>query len=132
MSKVLGFDCDGYEIEEFRVLRYPFSADIENWEEEVNVDPRFYCIVKRENGEAVLVSIYDDYLSKYIRRYEGLSDIEEIPMVIKDASYSSNLEVAYSGLNGREWFYDRNRNVLKKEIESNLSIKRLIKIKEVK
>ena len=48
MDEVLGFDCDGYEIEEFRILRFPFSADIENWDEEVGVDPRFYCIVKRD------------------------------------------------------------------------------------
>ena len=71
MDEVLGFDCDGYEIEEFRILRFPFSADIENWDEEVGVDPRFYCIVKRDNGENVLVSVYDDYLSRYIRRYEN-------------------------------------------------------------
>ena len=132
MDEVLGFDCDGQEIEEFRVLRFPFSADIGDWEEEVNIDPRFYCIVKRDNGESVLVSIYDDYLSKYIRRYEGISDEEEIPMLIKDVSLVSSLEVAYSGIDGREWFYDRNKSSLKKEIESNLSVKRLIKTKEVK
>ena len=53
-------------------------------------------------------------------------------MLIKDVSYASSLEVAYSGIDGKEWFYDRNRLLLKKEIESNLSIKRLVKTKEVK
>ena len=132
MDEVLGFDCDGYEIEEFRILRFPFSADIENWDEEVGVDPRFYCIVKRDNGENVLVSVYDDYLSRYIRRYENISIDEKIPMLIKDVSYASSLEVAYSGIDGSKWFYDRNRSLLKKEVESNLSGKRLIKVKEVK
>lgn len=131
MNEVLGLDCDGYEIEEFRILRFPFSADIENWDEEVGVDPRFYCIVKRDNGETVLVSVYDDYLSKYIRRYENISSDDKIPMLIKDVSCASYLEVAYSGLDGSEWFYDRNKEQLKNEIESNLSVKSLIKRKEV-
>jgi hypothetical protein len=130
MCEVLGFDCDGYEIEEFRVLRFPFSADIDNWEEEVNVDPRFYCIVKRNNGESVLVSIYDDYHSRYIRRYENISFDDKIPMLIKDVALASNFEVAYSGLNKSEWFYDRNREVLKREIEEKLIVKQLTKIKK--
>ena len=46
MGEVLGFDCDGYEIVEFRILRFPFSADIENWDEEVGVDPSFYFLFK--------------------------------------------------------------------------------------
>ena len=53
-------------------------------------------------------------------------------MLIKDVSYASSLEVAYSGIDGSKWFYDRNRSLLKKEVESNLFGKRLIKVKEVK
>ena len=34
MSEVLAYDCDGNEIEEFRVLRFPFSEEIDNWDED--------------------------------------------------------------------------------------------------
>lgn len=132
MNEVLGFDCDGQEIEEFRVLRFPFSSDIDNWDEEPNIDPRFYCIVKRENGECVAVSIYDDYLSKYIRRYEGLDNCAPIPIKFKTVSDMRYYEVAYSGITRLEWFYDRNRDQLRKEIENSLSVKKMVKIKEVK
>ncbi|MBQ7105209.1 MAG: hypothetical protein IJN90_05070 [Bacilli bacterium] len=132
MGEVLGFDCDGEEIEEFRVLRYPFSSDIDNWDEEANIDPRFYCIIKRSNGECVAVSIYDDYHSKYIRRYENISSDEKIPLLIKDISDMKYYEVAFSGITGRGWFYDRNREELKNDVERIINNKCLVKRKEVK
>lgn len=116
-NAILGYDCDGNEIEEFRVLRVPFSADIENWEEEPNIEPRFYCLVINPNGETLAVSIYDDYNYKYIRKYEGLNESDEIPMIIKPASEMSNYEVAFLGTTGKEWYYDRDKDSLLKKIE---------------
>lgn len=124
---ILGYDCDGREIEEFRVLRFPFSADVDNWEEVMNVDPRFYCIVKLKDNHCYAVSIYDDYSDKYIRRYENIPDDEQIPLSIRSVSDMCGYEVAFNGITGCEWFYDRNRNELKKEVERNLNYKKLIK-----
>lgn len=108
MGKVLGYDCDNIEIEEFRILRFPFSGDIENWDEEPNVDPRFYCAVENEKGISVAVSVYDDYHSKYIRKYENLDVNVPIPTIIKPIEEMIGYEVAFDGLTRREWFYDRN------------------------
>lgn len=114
---VLGYDCDGNEIGEFRILRFPFSADIENWDEEPNVDPRFYCLVRSSSGETLAVSVYDDWSCKYIRKYEQLDASDEIPMLIKPVSAMRDYEVAFDGITGNEWYYDRNRNELRREID---------------
>lgn len=112
MDNVLGYDCDGNEIEEYRILRYPFSADIENWDDEPNVDPRFYCAVRIANGSSVAVSVYDDYHSKYIRRYESIPKDEEIPTIIKSIEDMQGYEVAFDGITRREWFYTRDKKEL--------------------
>lgn len=120
-NEILGYDCDNNEIKEFRVLRYPFSAEIENWDEEHNVDPRFYCLVRSENGNIYGVSIYDDYNTEYIRRFENIDKNDKIPMLIKTVSEVSYYEVAFSGITGDEWYYDRDRNKLKEAIETHVN-----------
>lgn len=119
-DEILGYDCDGNEINEFRVLRFPFSADIENWDEEPNIDPRFYCLVKASCGDVFAVSIYDDWSRDQIRKYEGLEALDDIPMLIKPASAMSGYEVAYDGITGREWFYDRSKEQLRNKLDSIL------------
>lgn len=119
-EEILGYDCDGNEISEFRVLRFPFSADIENWDEEPNIDPRFYCLVRSSTGEVLALSIYDDWSRDYIRKYEKISDSDEVPMLIKPVSAMSNYEVAFSGITGNEWYYDRNKEELRKQLDSIL------------
>ena len=126
MGKVLGYDCDGVEIEEFRVLRYPFSSDIENWEEEPNIDPRFYCALENDKGIALAISVYDDYHSKYIRRFEGIDSDKPIPTIIKSIEEMEGYEVAFDGLTKHEWFYDRDEKEIL-EIANNYSKK--VKIK---
>ena len=126
MGKVLGYDCDGVEIEEFRVLRYPFSSDIENWEEEPNIDPRFYCVLENDKGIALAISVYDDYHGKYIRRFEGIDSDKPIPTIIKSIEEMEVYEVAFDGLTKREWFYDRDAKEIL-EIANNYSKK--VKIK---
>lgn len=117
----LGYDCDGNKINEFRILRFPFSADIENWDEAPNVDPRFYCLVKNTNGEILGISVYDDYNSNAIRKKEGINSDEEIPTVIKSVIELSYYEVAFCGITGLEWYYDRDQNELRKKLETILN-----------
>lgn len=123
----LGYDCDGNEIEEFRVLRFPFSMEIDDWDLEPNVDPRFYCLVRSSNGNVHGISIYDDWHKKYIRRYEGILENDEIPTIIKSLEELSNYEVAYSGIDGKAWFYDRDRNELRKDLDKILNIKKRVR-----
>lgn len=120
MDSILGYDCDGCEIEEFRILRAPFSADIENWDEEPNVDPRFYCVVVANNGESYAISAYDDYNREAIRRYENITDNQEILAIVKPISEMENYEVAFDGIFGNKWFYDRDRVELKNKLENIL------------
>ena len=129
---LLGYDCDGNQINEFRILRFPFSANIENWDEEQNIDPRFYCLVKSSNGETFAVSVYDDYNREHIRKYEKLNETDKIPMLIKPVSEMSGYEVAYSGITGEEWYYDRDKEELRKKIdcvlkEQKVLVKKIIK-----
>ncbi|MBQ7140824.1 MAG: hypothetical protein IJO32_04915 [Bacilli bacterium] len=120
-NEILGYDCDNNEIREFRVLRYPFSQEIESFDDEPNIDPRFYCLVKSENGNVYGVSIYDDYNPKYIRRFENIDKKDKIPMLIKTVSEMSYYEVAFSGITGNEWYYHRDRNKLKEAIETHVN-----------
>lgn len=131
-DKVLGYDCDGNEINEFRILRFPFSADIEDWDEEVNVDPRFYCLVQSSSGEVLAISVYDDWFYKQIRKYEQLKDNDDIPILIKSVSEMKGYEVAFNGITGNEWYYDRNKDELRKKLdcilkEQNILVKSLVK-----
>ena len=119
-EEILGYDCDGNEINEFRILRFPFSANIENWDEEPNVDPRFYCLTRSSNGEVFAISVYDDWSVEYIRKYEKLNQCEEIPTLIKEVSEMSYYEVAFSGITGNEWYYDRDKIKLRKKLDSIL------------
>lgn len=121
MNDVLGYDCDGEEIEEYRILRFPFSVEIENWEEEPNVEPRFYCPIRTNDGKCYLISVYDDWFcGDVIRKYENLGKTERIPTKIKSIEEARNYEVAFNGITKREWYYDRDRKVLKKELQTLL------------
>ena len=124
---ILGYDCDMNEIEEFRVLRFPFSSYIDDWDKESNIDPRFYCLVRSYNGNIYGISVYDDYHREYIRKYEGISNDEEVPVIIKSIEELSCYEVAFSGINDLPWYYDRDREELRRELDSILNIKRKVR-----
>ena len=126
MEKILGYDCDYNPIEEFRILRFPFSSYIENWEEEPNIDPRFYCAIEDTDGKYWAISVYDDYNREAIKRYENLNDIK-IPTIVVPLSEREGYEVAFSGINGLEWYYDRNRQALKDNLEKLIKVKQLSK-----
>lgn len=130
MLRVLGHDCDGEEIEEFRILRAPFSMEIESWDEEPDVDPRFYCAVVGIDNKPYLISVYDDYNSTYIRKYEKIPEADNIPIRIKDIGKSENYEVAINGITRDAWFYDRDREKIRKTLNKYLSNKINIKNKD--
>jgi len=123
-DNVLGYDCDGRAIDEFRILRFPFSADIEDWDSEPNVDPRFYCLVRSSSGEVFAMSVYDDWSCEQIRRYEKLDKEVPVTTLLKTVEEMSYYEVAFDGITEREWYYDRNRDELKKELERTLKEQR--------
>ena len=53
-------------------------------------------------------------------------------LLIKSISDVKYYEVAFSGIAGREWFYDRDREKLKDSVEMQINNKCLVKKKEVK
>ena len=66
MNDCLGYDCDGNEIYEYRILHAVWSNDIPI--EELNgADPRFYCAIVGEDGKAYAISVYDWYNKDLIR-----------------------------------------------------------------
>lgn len=56
-----------------------------------------------------MISSYDEYNSKYIRKYEKIPENERIPIRIKDIGQCEKYEVARDGITLNEWFYDRDR-----------------------
>lgn len=117
MENVLGYDCDGEEIEEFRILRFPFSDTVDNWEEVPRVEPRLYCPVRSNDGKGYLISVYDDWFPDFIRRYEKLGETERIPIKIKSIEEAGHYEVAFDGITKTEWYYDRDRENLKEKLQ---------------
>jgi len=114
---VLGYDCDGSPIEEFRMLRFPFSSDIDDWSKEPNVDPRFYCLVRSLSGEVYAISVYDDWCRDCIRKYERLGMNDPVSTLLKTVQDMTFYEVAFDGITKREWYYDRNRDEMRNELE---------------
>ena len=130
MDEVLEYDCDGEEVEEYRILRFPFSDTVDDWKEVPNVDPRFYCAIKSKNNQVYLISVYDDYNRDAIRIYEGIDKTEQIPTIIRDIKEARNYEVAFDGITSRCWYYDRDRNAIKKELELLVKNKKTIDLDE--
>jgi len=117
---VLAYDCDGNEVKEFRILRFPFSADIQDWDEEPCVDPRLYCLVTCSNGQTFAVSVYHEFYDEEIRKHEQININADVPMLIKPVSRLACYEVAFSGINNSEWYYDKNRDELRERVEQSL------------
>ena len=112
-----------------KLIYAPFSSYIDDWNKEPNIDPRFYCLVKSSNGNVYGISVYDDYHKEYIRKYEGISDDEEVPVIIKTLEELSCYEVAFSGIDELPWYYDRDINELRKELDDIIRVKKIVKKK---
>ena len=57
MDYILGYDCDGNEIYEYRVLRAIWSNDIDIKKLE-DADPRQYCAITADDGNVYAISVY--------------------------------------------------------------------------
>jgi hypothetical protein len=127
-EEILGYDCDGNEISEFRILRFPFSAYIENWDEEPNIDPRFYCLVRSSNGMVYGISVYDYWHKEDIRRYEEIGDDVDIPVIIKSEEELSYYEVAVDCEN-KPFYYEGDKLELRKMLDNLLKSKKMVRKK---
>lgn len=133
MSNVLGYDCDGNEIYEYRILRAIGSNDMDINDLE-GADPRQYCAIIGDDGIAYAISVYDWWNSDLIKKRENINKKEEIPIIVKSINEMENYEVAQCS-NG-EFYYDLNCNELKEKLNSILNknhnkVKKLVNIKGV-
>jgi hypothetical protein len=118
MSKVLGYDCDGKEIYEYRILRAIWSNDIDI-EELPDSDPRQYCALIAEDGNAYAISVYDWWNKDLIIERENRKPDSEIPIIIKPISEMVNYECAVDS-NGNEFYYDLDKDKIKKKLNTLL------------
>ena len=118
MNDCLGYDCDGNEIYEYRILRAVWSNDIPI-EELDGADPRFYCAIVGEDGKAYAISVYDWNDKELIRKRENIIE-EEIPVVVKSIEEMKNYEVAMSDGGNEEFYYSFDRDELKEQLNNYL------------
>ena len=133
MEYILGYDCDGNEIYEYRVLRAIWSNDIDIKDLE-DADPRQYCAIVSDDEIAYAISVYDWWNSDLIRKKEEIKETEEIPIVVKPINEMVNYEVATCSEG--DFYYDLNRNELKKKLNEILNkdhnkVKKLVNNKGV-
>ena len=120
MEKVLGYDCDGREIYEYRVLRAIFSNDIDI-EELEDADPRMYCAVVANDGKAYAISAYDWWNKDLIKKRENIKENEEIPLIVKPIKEMENYELAMCDGGKNEFYYDLDRGKLKYQLSIALN-----------
>ena len=122
---VLGFDCDGREIEEYMILKAIWSNDFD-LEELPEADPRYYCAIYGEDGNAYAISVYHDYTRKLIMERENIPKNRSVPTIVKPISEMENYEIGI--VNEHDYFYyDRNREDLKKALNKYLKKKNNVK-----
>ena len=127
MDEILGYDCDGNEIFEYRILRAIWSNDVAI-EELEDADPRQYCAIMGDDGNAYAISVYDWWNKDLIRERENIKEDEEIPVIVKPISEMEHYEVAqsYEG----EVYYDLDCEDLKKKLNKFLhenKVKKIVK-----
>ena len=116
MNDILGYDCDGKEIYEFRILRAIWSNDIDINELE-GADPRQYCALKASDGNSYAISVFDNWNKDLIRKRENINLDDNIPTIIKPIEEMENYEVAECSEG--EFYYEFDRGELKNKL-SNL------------
>lgn len=114
MDKLLGYDCDGNEIYEYRILRAIFSNDI-SIEQLEDADARQYCAVMGNDEKVYAISVYDWWNKELIRARENISE-EEVPIIVRPIDEMINYEVAMCNGGQKEFYYDLDRNELKDKL----------------
>lgn len=130
MSNILGYDCDGNEIYEYRILRAIWTNDIDIKELD-GADPRLYCAVIADDGKAYAISVYDWWYKDLIRIRENLRYDEDVQVIIKPISEMVNYECAVDSERD-EFYYNLDREKLKTQLNMILNETRLDKIKRLK
>ena len=120
MDDILGYDCDGNDIYEYRVLRAIWSNDIDI-EKLEDADPRQYCAIKANDGNAYAISVYDWWNKDLIRKREGIAPGETIPIIVKPISEMENYEIATCNGGEDVFYYSLDRNELKDKLNSILN-----------
>ena len=122
MVKLLGYDCNGKEIYEYRILRATWSHEI-NVKKLENVDARLYCAVSADDGTAYAISVYDWWSKYLIKKREHIREEEEIPVIIKPINELENYEVAFWNGDEDEFYYTLDRDELKNEVNKSINNK---------
>ena len=120
MDDILGYDCDENDIYEYRILRAIWSNDIDI-EKLEDADPRQYCAIKANDGNAYAISAYDWWNEDLIRKREGITPGEAIPIIVKPISEMENYEVATCNGGEDAFYYSLDRNELKDKLNSILN-----------
>lgn len=120
---ILGYDCDGNEIYEYRILRAIGSNDIDI-EELKEADPRQYCAIIGDDLNAYAISVYDWRNEELIRKRENIK--EEIPIIVKPISEMENYEVATCNGGEDEFYYSLDLSEIKEKLNNILKQKKLI------
>ena len=118
MQDCLGYDCDGNEIYEYRILRAIWSNDIDI-DELKNEDPRQYCAILGDDGKAYAISVFDWWNKELIKKRENIVE-GEIPIIVKTIDEMVNYEVAMSDGGKEDFYYPFDRNELKEKLNSIL------------
>lgn len=113
-NEILGLDCNGNAIDEFRVLKAKWANDIDIKDLKTS-DPRQYCAVKAEDGKAYAISVFDWWSMKLIRERENRSFDEDIPVVVKPIEEMENYELALNTYQS-EFYYNFDREKLKETL----------------
>ena len=117
--EVLGYDCDDCEIYEGMVLQAVLSG-IVDIRDLGAADPRTYCAIKANDGNAYAISINNRLRAGLIREREGIPVDEPIPVVVKSISDMVDYEIACDK-NGRPLYRAYSLlNELRKRLKSEL------------
>lgn len=126
--KVLGYDCDGNELEEFDIVRPIWFAETD-FDVATDVNPRQYCVVVGEDGKTYLMSVLDHWYKQQINRFEGRNEFDKVPIKILPIEKSSEFEVGYDSDENR-FTYPFDRNKLIETLNSELKNSRLMTSKD--
>ena len=111
---ILGYDCDGCEIYEYRILRTMFLEELED------ADPREYCAIR--GGIAYAISVHPYTNRSLIKKRENIGEYEDVPVIVKPLNEMKGYEVAYCCKG--EYYYEFDRNILKRQLRSILNKQR--------
>lgn len=108
MEKIIGYACGNRPVEEFMIVQEPFYSEID-FQHDCTVDPRRYCVVKAENGNYYLISVYNFQNIDAINAYEHTEG--DVKVIVRDICELGKYEIARN-FAGDYITYDLDRNSL--------------------